>query len=227
MNFFDIDAVIRALPYLWQGLQFTLSLTVVSAVLGILLGCLLAMARLSDNRWLSTFSRIYVSVMRATPLVLVIFWVFFLSPLILQVVTGAPRPPAVGANLTAYITFTLFEAAYFSEIIRSGIKSIPTGQIYAGQAIGLTYTQSMRYVILPQAFRKTSPVLLTQIINLFQDTSLVYVISVTDFLGAASKVAERDSTSTTMYLFVAAIYFIICFMLSRVVRRIHLKHAAV
>ena len=225
MNFFDVDAVLRSLPFLWHGLQFTLSLTVVAAVLGIILGSLLAIARLSSWKVLSVGAKLYVNLMRSTPLVLVIFWVFFLSPLILQAISGDARPPAVGANLTAYITFTLFEAAYFSEIIRAGIQSIPRGQIYAGQAIGLTFFQSMRHIILPQAMRKTSPVLLTQIINLFQDTSLVYVISVTDFLGAASKVAERDSTSTTMYIFVAAVYFIICFMLSSVVKRIHLKHA--
>jgi len=148
-------------------------------------------------------------------------------PFILQWITGAERPPQVGAERTAIITFILFEAAYFCEIMRAGIQSIPKGQVYSAYALGLTYPQAMRLVILPQAFRNMLPVLLTQTIILFQDTSLVYVISATDFLGAASKVAQRDARLIEMYLFVALVYFVICFTLSFLVKRLQKRIAVI
>jgi glutamate/aspartate transport system permease protein len=144
-----------------------------------------------------------------------------------QWVTGASRPIQVGALLTCLITFTVFEAAYFCEIMRAGIQSIPRGQTEAAKAIGMTYWQSMRDIILPQAFRNMIPVLLTQTIVLFQDTSLVYVISVTDFLGAASKIAQRDSRLVEMYLFAAVIYFIISLGASVLVRKLQRRVAIV
>jgi glutamate/aspartate transport system permease protein len=144
-----------------------------------------------------------------------------------QWVTGASRPIQVGALLTCLITFTVFEAAYFCEIMRAGIQSIPRGQTEAAKAIGMTYWQSMRYIILPQAFRNMIPVLLTQTIVLFQDTSLVYVISVTDFLGAASKIAQRDSRLVEMYLFAAVVYFIISLGASVLVRKLQRRVAIV
>ncbi len=165
--------------------------------------------------------------MRSIPLVLVIFWFFFLVPFILQSITGAERPPQVGAERTALITFIMFEAAYFCEIMRAGIQSIPRGQVNAGYALGLTYSQSMRLIILPQAVRNMLPVLLTQTIILFQDTSLVYVISATDFVGAAAKIAQRDSRLVEMYLFVAVVYFVICFALSVLVKRLQKKIAII
>ncbi len=221
-------AVLRdSLPYLWKGMQYTLQLTIVSAIGGLFFGTLLAMARLSSIKWLSLAASGYVNLMRSIPLVLVIFWFFFLVPLIAQGITGAERPPQIGAERTAYITFIMFEAAYFCEIMRAGIQSIPRGQVYSSYALGLTYGQSMRLVILPQAFRNMIPILLTQTIILFQDTSLVYVISATDFVGAASKIAQRDSRLVEMYLFVAAVYFVICYTLSFFVKRLQKRIAVI
>lgn len=225
MDYFNTEELLRGMPYLWSGLKYTLLLTVVASIIGIFLGCLLALARLSSSKILSWSAAAYVDFMRSTPLVLVIFWIFFVGPLVLQVVTGQERPVSIGADVTAFVTFSIFEAAYFSEIIRSGIQGIPRGQIYASQAMGFDYGQSMRFIIFPQAFRRVLPVLLTQIINLFQDTSLVYVISATDFLGAASKLAQRDGAITTMYVFVAIVYFIVCYALSKMTKRLHLKYS--
>ncbi len=223
----DFSAIGGALPYLWKGMQYTLQLTITAAIGGLFFGTLLALARLSSGKWLSGFAAGYVNLMRSIPLVLVIFWFFFLVPFILQSITGAERPPQVGAERTALITFIMFEAAYFCEIMRAGIQSIPRGQVYAGYALGLTYAQSMRLVILPQAFRNMLPVLLTQTIILFQDTSLVYVISATDFVGAAAKIAQRDSRLVEMYLFVALVYFVICYALSYLVKRLQQKIAII
>jgi glutamate/aspartate transport system permease protein len=223
----DFGVVTPSLPYLWKGFQYTVQLTAISAVGGLFFGTLLAMARLSSMKVLSNFAAGYVNLMRSIPLVLVIFWFFFLVPMILQGITGGDRPPQVGAERTAIITFIMFEAAYFCEIMRAGIQSIPKGQVYSAYALGLTYGQSMRLIILPQAFRNMIPVLLTQTIILFQDTSLVYVISATDFVGAAAKVAQRDSRLIEMYLFVAAVYFVLCFTLSVLVKRLQRKIAII
>lgn len=223
----DFAVVTDSLPYLWKGMQYTLQLTLTSAIGGLVFGTLLALARLSSIKWLSNVAAGYVNLMRSIPLVLVIFWFFFLVPLILQGITGAERPPQVGAERTAMITFIMFEAAYFCEIMRAGIQSIPRGQVYSAYALGLTYGQSMRLVILPQAFRNMLPVLLTQTIILFQDTSLVYVISATDFVGAASKIAQRDSRLVEMYLFVAIVYFVLCYTLSYMVKRLQRKIAVI
>jgi glutamate/aspartate transport system permease protein len=223
---FDFDVIITSLPYLFlDGMRFTLMLTLLATIGGVVLGTLLAMMRLSGIKPLAWFAAGYSNLLRSLPLVLVIFWFYFLIPYVGQWVTGASRPMAVGAFASALITFTLFEAAYFSEIMRAGIQSIPRGQASAGSALGLTYWQNMRYIVLPQAFRNMLPVLLTQTIILFQDTSLVYVLSITDFLGAASKVAQRDGRLVEMYLFAAVVYFIISFGLSRLVLRLQAKTA--
>ena len=158
---------------------------------------------------------------------LVIFWFYFLVPYIGQWLTGASRPISVGAFTSALVTFTLFEAAFFSEIMRAGIQSISKGQTAAAQAIGLTYSQTMTNVILPQAFRNMLPLLLTQTIVLFQDTSLVYVISLTDFMGAASKVAQRDGRLVEMYIFAALVYLVICLTASILVRRLQRRVAII
>jgi glutamate/aspartate transport system permease protein len=161
--------------------------------------------------------------MRSIPLVLVIFWFYFLVPWIGGWLIQASRPIQVGAFLSSVITFMMFEAAYYCEIMRAGIQSIPRGQVSAGYALGLDYRQTMGHIVLPQAFRNMLPVLLTQTIILFQDTSLVYVLSITDFLGAASKVAQRDGRLVEMYTFVAIVYFVISFALSRLVKRLQLR----
>jgi glutamate/aspartate transport system permease protein len=216
---FDFGVIWRSLPYLFeQGMSFTLTLTAIATIGGVILGTLIAMMRLSSKPILSVFAASYVNVMRSLPLVLVIFLFYFLMPYIGQWIIRADRPIQVGALSSTIVTFTLFEAAYFSEIMRAGIQAIPRGQVSAGYAIGLNYREVMRFVVLPQAFRNMLPVIFTQTIVLFQDTSLVYVLSITDFLGAASKIAQRDGRLTEMYLFAAAVYFIICFTASTLVK---------
>jgi glutamate/aspartate transport system permease protein len=225
---FDYDVIIRSLPYLfYDGMTFTLALTAFATVGGVVLGTLLAMMRLSGFAPLSVAATGYVNLMRAVPLLLVIFWFYFLVPYIGQWLTGADRPIPVGAFVSSFVTFTLFEAAYFAEIMRAGIQSIPRGQVGAAQALGMTYLQTMGYVVLPQAFRNMLPVLLTQTIILFQDTSLVYVLSITDFMGAASKIAQRDGRLVEMYLFAALVYFLISFFASYLVRRLQSRIAII
>ena len=227
MTELDFSVIKNSLPYLWKGLEYTLQLTVVAAIGGVIWGTLLAMARLSSNKLLSTAAAAYVNLMRSIPLLLVIFWFYFLSPVLLQWVSGMDRPPQIGADRSAYITFILFEGAYFCEIMRAGIQSISRGQVAAAYAVGLNYWQSMQLIILPQAFSNLLPVLLTQTIILFQDVSLVSLLNVTDFVGAASKIAQRDSRLVEMYLFVAVAYFIMCFGLSLLVKQLQKKIAIV
>jgi glutamate/aspartate transport system permease protein len=227
MTDLDFSIIGRTLPYLWKGLEYTLQLTVVAAIGGVIWGTLLAMARLSSYKALSLAAAGYVNLMRSIPLLLVIFWFYFLSPVLLQWITGADRPIAMGADRSAYITFILFEGAYFCEIMRAGIQSISRGQVAAAYAVGLNYWQSMQLIILPQAFRNMLPVLLTQTIILFQDVSLVSLLNVTDFVGAAGKVAQRDSRLVEMYLFVAITYFVMCFGLSLGVKALQKKIAIV
>jgi glutamate/aspartate transport system permease protein len=208
-------------------MRFTLLLTVLATVGGIIFGTLIALMRLSGNRLVGLIAGLYVDLIRSLPLVLVIFWFYFLVPYIGQWLTGASRPLPVGAFTSSLVTFIMFEAAYFSEIMRAGIQSISKGQPAAAQALGLTYSQTMRYVVLPQAFRNMLPVLLTQAIVMFQDTSLVYVVSITDFLGAASNVAQRDGRLVEMYLFAAVVYFVISCLASFGVRRLQARLAFV
>ena len=223
----DFGAIAGTLPYLLAGLQYTVQITVLAAVGGTIFGTLLAMARLSASKPLALAAAGYVNLMRSLPLLLVIFWFYFLVPVILQSLSGAERPPQIGAERSAYITFIMFEAAYFCEIMRAGIQSIPKGQASAAFALGLGYWQSMRLVILPQAFRNMLPVLLTQTIILFQDVSLVSLLNVTDFVGAATKIAQRDSRVVEMYLFVAVMYLAMCSALSFGVRRLQAKIAII
>jgi glutamate/aspartate transport system permease protein len=223
---FDFDVIRRALPYLfYEGMTFTIMLTALSASGGLIVGTLIALMRLSGYRVPGRIAGLYVDFIRSLPLVLVIFWFYFLVPYIGQWLTGASRPIKVGAFSSSLITFVMFEAAYFSEIMRAGIQSISRGQPAAAQALGLNYWQTMRYIVLPQAFRNMLPVLLTQTIVLFQDTSLVYVLSITDFLGAASKVAQRDGRLVEMYLFAALVYFTISCVASFAVRRLQTRIA--
>jgi glutamate/aspartate transport system permease protein len=221
----DFEVIARTWPYLLGGLRYTVQLTVVAAVGGVLLGTVLAMARLSSNRVLVAVTSGYVNFMRSVPLLLVIFWFYFLMPVMVQWLTGAERPPSIGAQNSAYITFVLFEAAFFCEIMRAGIQSIPRGQPQAAMALGMTYAQTMRLVVLPQALRNMLPVLLTQTIILFQDVSLVSLLNVTDFVGSASKIAQRDSRVVELYLFVALVYFLMCTLLSRLVRALQARVA--
>jgi len=225
---FDFDVIERSLGYLFrEGMTFTITLTLIAMTGGIIFGTLLAMMRLSSVKPVAWLAGAYVNLMRSIPLVLVIFWFFFLVPYIGAWVIGSNQPIKVGAFYSAAITFTMFEAAYYCEIMRAGIQSIARGQVWSGYALGLNYWQTMGYIVLPQAFRNMVPVLLTQTIILFQDTSLVYVISATDFLGAASKVANRDYRLVEMYSFVAVVYFIVSYTLSLVVKRLQTRIAVI
>jgi glutamate/aspartate transport system permease protein len=202
-----------------SGLAFSVQLTVIAMLGGILIGTVLALMRLSGLKLLEIPARIYVDGLRSIPLVMVILWVYLLIPLFLG--------KAIGKELSAIVTFTIFEAAYYSEIMRAGIQSIARGQVYAGQAIGLTYAQNMRYVILPQAFRNMLPVLLTQTIVLFQDTSLVYAIGAYDLLHGFETLGKNYGRTVETYLGAAVVYFIICFTLSTVVKRLQKKIAII
>jgi glutamate/aspartate transport system permease protein len=225
---FDFDVISRSWVYLFQtGMVFTLKLTALAMTGGIVLGTLLALMRLSSIRAVSLLASGYVNLVRSIPLVLVIFWFYFLVPFIAAWIIGAKEPVQVGAFTSALITFIMFEAAYYCEIMRSGIGSIPRGQVWAGQALGMNYWQTMSHVVLPQAFRNMIPLLLTQTIVLFQDVSLVYVLSIPDFVGAAGKVAQRDGRLVEMYSFVALVYFVLCLGLSALVRRLQRRVAII
>jgi len=205
--------------YVLHGLSFSFQLTLVAMVGGILIGTVLALMRLSGIKIFEIPATIYVNGLRSIPLVMVILWFYLLIPF----ATGRP----IGKEISAIITFTIFEAAYYSEIMRAGIQSISRGQVYAGQAVGLTYGQNMRYVILPQAFRNMLPVLLTQTIILFQDTSLVYAIGAYDLLHGFEVAGKNNGRPVESYLAAAVVYFVICFALSNVVKGLQKKIAIV
>jgi len=203
--------------FLIEGMKLTLILTLIAIGGGLVLGTLLALARLAPFKPLSFIAGTYVNFFRSMPLILVIFWFYFLVPHIV----GRP----VGGFYSVLVAFVMFEAAYYCEIMRAGIQSVRKGQIYAGQALGLTYAQNMRYVVLPQAFRNMVPILMTQAIILFQDTSLVYVVGVKDFLVSADLVANRENRILEMFTTVALVYFVICLSGSLLVKRLQRKFA--
>jgi glutamate/aspartate transport system permease protein len=216
LSFFNWDLIRN---YVLNGFYFSVQLTVVATIGGILFGTVLALMRLSGNPLLVYPATFYVNGMRSIPLVMVILWFFLLVPLLI----GRP----VGAEYSANITFVAFEAAYFSEIMRAGIQSIPRGQVHAGQALGMTYGQNMRLVVLPQAFRNMLPVLLTQTIILFQDTSLVYAIGAYDLLKGFVTAGKIYGRPEEAYLLAAIVYFIICMGLSFMVKRLQAKIAII
>ena len=215
-SFYNWDLISN---FVLKGLYFSLMLTVVATIGGVVFGTLLALMRLSGRKWLDVPATIYVNGMRSIPLVMVILWFFLLMPAII----GRP----IGAEVSAVVTFIAFEAAYFSEIMRAGIQSIPRGQVYAGQALGMTYGQNMKLVVLPQAFRNMLPVLLTQTIILFQDTSLVYAIGAYDMFKGFDVAGKNFGRPMEGTLAAAVLYFIMCFTLSWMVKRLHQKIAII
>ena len=215
-SFYSWDIISK---FVLKGFYFSIVLTIVATIGGILLGTVLALMRLSGKKWLDVPATIYVNGMRSIPLVMVILWFFLLVPFLI----GKP----VGAEMSAVVTFIAFEAAYFSEIMRAGIQSIPRGQVHAGQALGMTYGQNMKLVILPQAFRNMLPVLLTQTIILFQDTSLVYAIGAYDMLKGFETAGKNYGRPIEAYLLAAVVYFVMCFALSALVKRLHRKIAII
>lgn len=201
--------------FILKGLLFSLYLTAVAMVGGTMIGTVLALMRLSGKKWLSVPAYLYVTLLRSIPLVMVILWFFLLIPLF----TGK----TLGAEYSALITFTVFEAAYYSEIMRAGIQSVKKDQVNAGYALGMTYFQCMWYIVLPQAFRNMLPVLLTQTIVLFQDTSLVYAIGAYDLLKGFDVISKNFNRPVEAYIVAAILYFTICFSLSSLVKSIQKK----
>ncbi len=212
LSFFSWDVIG---PFVAKGFVFSIWLTVVATLGGIALGTVLALMRLSGKPWLDLPAAAYVNTMRSIPLVMVLLWFFLLIPFLI----GRP----LGAELSAIITFIAFEAAYFSEIVRAGIQSIPRGQVHAGQAMGMTYGQNMKLVILPQAFRNMLPVFLTQTIILFQDTSLVYAIGAYDMLKGFETAGKNLGRPVEAYLLAAVVYFFMCLALSFAARKLQEK----
>ena len=214
---YDWSLVPRAIPHLWVGMKVTLQITITAMVVGIALGTVLAIMRLSKSRVLSAISAGYVNLFRAIPLIMVLLWFFLIVPALIERIFNLSR--ATDTRITsALVAFSLFQAAYYAEIIRAGIQSVTAGQMGAALALGMSYGQAMRLVVLPQAFRNMTPLLLTQTIILFQDTSLVYVSAVRDFFGAATIIGTRDGRQVELILFAGGVYFVISFALSSLVK---------
>ncbi|MBC7538543.1 MAG: amino acid ABC transporter permease [Bacteriovorax sp.] len=211
-SFFTHDVIAN---FIFKGLLFSIQLSLVAMTGGALLGTLLALLRLSSKRWLSIPAKLYVNTLRSIPLVMVILWFYLLIPMLIK--------RSIGAELSAFITFTIFEAAYYSEIMRAGILSVAPGQVNAGYALGLTYWQCMKYVVLPQAIRNMLPVFATQTIILFQDTSLVYAIGAYDLLKGFEIAGKNYNRPVETYLIAALVYFIICFFFSSLAKSLQKK----
>jgi len=206
---FEWGTLLRAWPYLAEGMAMTLFLVAVAMTLGILIGTVLAVVRIFGPRPLQIAAGGYVNLFRSVPLILTIFWFYFLMPPVMRMITG-DQNLTIGAIYSALAALTLAEAAYYCEIMRAGIGSVRGGQMHAAMALGMTRSQALLSVILPQAFRNMTPSLINQTVALLKDTSLVYVISLNDFLGAATKLGQRDGRLVEMYLFVAAVYLALC-----------------
>ena len=198
----DYSLIVRNASFLFDGLLLSLTLTLVGVIGGLAVGTALALVRLFAGVIGNGVVDAYVFVFRAIPLILVIFWFYFMVPLIL----GRP----VGAWTSAITAFTLFEGAYYSEILRAGLKSVRAGQFDAALASGMSRAQALRYVIFPQAFSAMIPIFLTQAIILFQDTSLVFVVSLHDFLTATTIIANRDGRLIEAYTFACLVYYLVC-----------------
>ena len=222
LSFFSWEIISK---FVQKGFLFSIELTVIATIGGILLGTVLALMRLSGAKLLMWPATVYVNVMRSIPLVMVILWFFLLVPS--SFYSYLPDGANYRSEYSAAITFIAFEAAYFSEIMRAGIQSIPRGQVHAGQALGMTYGQNMKLVILPQAFRNMLPVLLTQTIILFQDTSLVYAIGAYDLLKGFTTAGKLYGRPEEAYLLAAVVYFLLCFGLSYIVKKLQLKIAII
>jgi glutamate/aspartate transport system permease protein len=223
MYSFDWSSIPGAIPYLWEGMLRTLQITAVAVIAGMVLGTILAICRLSKNAVLSTLAGLYVTCFRSVPLVMVLLWFYLLVPDLIKKIIGNPSLDI--RLLSAFVAFSLFEASYYAEIIRAGIQSVSRGQVSAGLALGMTSGETMRLIILPQAFRRMVPLLLTQAIILFQDTSLVYVMGLADFFGVAYNTGNRDGTLVELILFAGAVYLVICFLASTLVRKMQKKIA--
>jgi glutamate/aspartate transport system permease protein len=219
----DFSQIMPAIPGLWEGMVLTLKLLVMAVLGGVALGTLIAMARLANNRMLSKIAGLYVSYFRSIPLLLVISWFYLVVPLVIQWITGSATP--IGAFISCLVAFVMFEAAYYAEIVRAGIQAIPKGQASAAYALGMSYAQVMRLVILPQAFRKMTPLLLQQSIILFQDTSLVYAVGLMDFLNTARSKGDIVGQPHEFLILAGVVYFVISFAAATLVKRLQQRLA--
>ncbi len=216
MNMMELQT---ALPVLWGGLLTTFKVLILAVVGGLTLGTILALLRLSGKKWLSVPAKLYVNYFRSVPLLLVLLWFYFAVPMIYNWVTGSYL--TMDTKFTSCIlAFMMFEAAYFSEVVRAGIQSIGKGQINAAKALGMNYSQTMRLVILPQAFRKMLPLVLQQSIILFQDTTLVFAIGLVDFFRAGYVRGEMMGLLEHYILLAGLVYFMISFPASLAVSRL-------
>lgn len=195
----------------------TLRLAIPAIILGFVVGIFIGLARLARSRWLHTAATLYVEFFRGVPLIMVIFWMWFIIPQLLRLPI-----PEYGVALTAFV---VFEAAYFGEIVRAGIQSVPHGQVEAATALGLRGRQSMVYVVLPQALRNMLPSLVTQMIVLLKDTSLASIIGYVDLTKAAQIVNNREIKPFELYLFIAVVYWVLTYSMSRAARRLERKVA--
>ena len=209
-----------ALNLLGRGMRVSLQITFIAMAAGMVWGTLVALMRLSSYRILNVAATVYVTVFRLVPLVMVLLWFFLIVPDLFQSLLGISAATDM-RMVSALVAFALYEAAYYSEIIRAGIQSVSDKQQHAAYALGMTYGQSMRLIVLPQAFRNMVPLLLTQGIILFQDTSLVYVIALADFFGQTYGVGERNGDVVEALFFAGLVYFVICYTVSLGVKRIH------
>ena len=223
MDFFDFSGIVPALPGLWNGMVMTLKLMVMGVVGGVALGTVLALMRLSSSKWMANLAGAYVNYFRSIPLLLVITWFYLAVPFVLRWITGKDTP--IGAFESCLVAFVMFEAAYFCEIVRAGVQAIPKGQMGAAKALGMSYGQAMRLIILPQAFRKMTPLLLQQSIILFQDSSLVYTVGLVDFLNASRSSGDIIGRSNEFLIFAGLVYFIISFSASLLVKRLQKRFA--
>jgi glutamate/aspartate transport system permease protein len=223
---FDWSSIPGALPILGRGMLVPLEITATAIIVGLVWGTLLALARLSDLRLLAWLAAGYVNLFRAVPLVMVILWFYLIVPGLIQgLFHGWLGEGSDIRMVSALAAFALFESAYYAEIIRAGVQGVPKGQVAAAQALGMTWWQTARLVVLPQAFRNMLPLLLTQAIILFQDTSLVYVIGLADFFGSAYKVGDRDGRLVELLLFAGAVYFVFSFAASLLVGQLQKRFA--
>ncbi|ENU24907.1 hypothetical protein F993_00290 [Acinetobacter proteolyticus] len=206
-------------PALWYGFSITLKVVVIATIGGIAIGTILAMMRLSSIKIFNWMAQAYVDLFRSIPLLLVLMWFYFAVPFFYTAITGQYLTIDT-ALVSSIVAFMLFEAAYFSEIVRAGIQSIPKGQAAAASALGMSYGQSMRLIILPQAFRKMTPLLLQQTIILFQDSTMVYAIGLLDFFRTNYVRGDLMSLLTQYILFAGLVYFTISALATFAVKRL-------
>ena len=216
MNMTELQS---ALPGLMGGLYITLKVLFLAILGGLTLGTILALMRLSGIKLLAIPAKLYVNFFRSVPLLLVLLWFYFAVPMVYNLVTGTYLTLDT-AFTSCVVAFMVFEAAYFSEIVRAGIQSIGKGQVNAAKALGMTYGQTMRYIILPQAFRKMFPLLLQQSIILFQDTTLVFSIGLVDFFRASYVRGDLMGLLTPYILMASLLYFVISLTASTAVNHL-------